>query len=279
VKVLFDTDVWQVNADGSGDAKSLVASDLADGGAQFSPDGKHLVFQSSRDGTQQIWTCDASGANPVRLTSAAGSPVGLAQWSPDGQWIAFEAYPKGHGEVHVISSRGGPERTVVSGPHDNTLPRWSADGRSIYFATNRTGHIQLWRASAAGGVEMQVIEDGYAATESRDGTALYFTRYSTPGIWKADLRGGLIAGEARQVLPVARQDWGSAALGRNGIYYLDSGGNDPRIAYFDFGLGTSRTVYRPGQPLWRGAELSLSADEKSLLYTVIAKDGMNIFAR
>jgi Tol biopolymer transport system component len=279
VKVLFDTDVWRVNADGSGDAKSLIASDLPDSGAQFSPDGQRVAFQSSRDGTQQIWTCDASGANPMRLTSAAGTTVGLPQWSPDGQWIAFEAYPKNRGEVHVISSRGGPERTVVSGPYDNTLPRWSADGRAIYFATNRAGHIQLWRASLERVNETPIMEDGYAATESHDGNALYFTRYSAPGIWKVDLRGGVPTGEAREVLPVARQDWGSAALGRNGIYYLDSSGNGARIAFFDFGLGTARTVHQPTQPLWRGAELALSPDEKTLLYSVIERDGMNIFAR
>ena len=279
VKVLFDTDVWRVNPDGSGEARRLIASDLPDGGAQFSPDGQRLVFQSARDGTQQIWTCDANGANPLRLTSAMGTPVGLAQWSPDGQWIAFEAYPKNRGEVHVISSRGGPERTVVSGPYDNTLPRWSADGMAIYFATNRTGHIQLWRVSLGGGNETPILEDGYAATESHDGNALYYTRYSAPGIWKVDLRGRLPSGAAREILPAARQDWGSAALGRNGIYYLDLSGDGAQISFFDFGLGTARTVSRPTQPLWRGAELALSPDEKTLLYSVIENDGLNIFAR
>jgi TolB protein len=36
----------------------------------WSPDGRHLVFESTRSGTRQVWTMLADGSNPKQLTSA-----------------------------------------------------------------------------------------------------------------------------------------------------------------------------------------------------------------
>src|SRR5579883_2084023 len=269
VKVLFDTDIWRAD---TGSAAASPASLIA-------PDGRRIAFLSSRDGAPEIWTCDARGANSVRLTNAAGAAVGLPQWSPDGQSIAFESYPKGQAEIHVAPAAGGPERTLVSGAYDNTVPRWSADGRAIYFASNRAGRMQLWRINLGDRSESLVVDDGYAATESRDGRTLYFTRRSGPGIWRVALANGWPGGDPVRVLPDARQDWGSAALGSKGLYYLQLGGGFP-IRYLDFATGESRTLFTPkGQPLWRGAELAISPDERTILYTVVEKDGLNIFVR
>ena len=35
----------------------------------FSPDGQHIVFESTRDGSSQIWVIDVDGGNLRRLTS------------------------------------------------------------------------------------------------------------------------------------------------------------------------------------------------------------------
>jgi dipeptidyl aminopeptidase/acylaminoacyl peptidase len=70
-----------------------------DSGVQFSPDGKSILFLSSRGGSQQIWTADfdpATGAtaNPKRLSLIA-TEADNALWSPDGKTIVFTSsvYP------------------------------------------------------------------------------------------------------------------------------------------------------------------------------------------
>jgi TolB protein len=42
----------------------------------WSPDGRHLVFESNRSGTKQVWTMLADGSNPKRLTSQGSN------WNP-----------------------------------------------------------------------------------------------------------------------------------------------------------------------------------------------------
>ena len=35
----------------------------------WSPDGRHLVFESNRSGSKQVWTMLADGSNPRQLTT------------------------------------------------------------------------------------------------------------------------------------------------------------------------------------------------------------------
>jgi dipeptidyl aminopeptidase/acylaminoacyl peptidase len=82
-----------------GDAKPLSAAQPGDGGPDFAPDGKRILFTSSRDGSRQVWLADfdsAAGAtsNAKKLTSIA-TEADNAKWAPDGKSIVFTSavYP------------------------------------------------------------------------------------------------------------------------------------------------------------------------------------------
>jgi len=82
-----------------GEAKPLTVSQPGDGGPQFSPDGKRILFLSSREGGQQVWIADLDPAtgttsNPKKLT-AISTEADNALWSPDGKSIVFTSavYP------------------------------------------------------------------------------------------------------------------------------------------------------------------------------------------
>src|SRR5579862_959916 len=82
-----------------GDTRALTASLAGESRGRFSPDGKQILFESSRDGGQQIWLADfdtAAGTigEPHKLTSLSTETDG-ATWSPDGKQILFvsSVYP------------------------------------------------------------------------------------------------------------------------------------------------------------------------------------------
>src|SRR5579859_2937897 len=98
---------------GGGDPKLVEGTQPGDDGARFSHDGKHLLFLSSRSGSQQIYIADfdpATGTTGNVKNPAANvkNPTDNAEnstsntleadnalWSPDGQSIVFTAqvYP------------------------------------------------------------------------------------------------------------------------------------------------------------------------------------------
>jgi dipeptidyl aminopeptidase/acylaminoacyl peptidase len=89
-----NADVYIANADGT-DPKNVTNNPASDNHPRWSPDGKWLLFVSSRSDGDQIWLLPAAGGDAVQLTdisTGAGDPV----WSPDGKQIAFssDVYPE-----------------------------------------------------------------------------------------------------------------------------------------------------------------------------------------
>ncbi len=87
------------SSDKSGDPIKLAVGQPGDDGIQFSPDGKRILFTSSRESGQQVWLADfdaATGAttNPKKLTNIA-TEADNAKWSPDSKSIVFTSsvYP------------------------------------------------------------------------------------------------------------------------------------------------------------------------------------------
>ena len=76
------------------------------------PDGRFIVFFSTRSGSNQIWRMNANGDEPMQLTHSILS-VFNPQASPDGQWLAFVSSQRGSadseekGEVFLVSLQTG----------------------------------------------------------------------------------------------------------------------------------------------------------------------------
>ncbi|WP_109486521.1 alpha/beta hydrolase family protein [Occallatibacter savannae] len=82
-----------------GEPLKVSATQPGDGGLQFAPDGKRVLFVSGREGASQVWIADfddATGAtsNAKKLTSIS-TEADNAKWSPDGRFIVFTSnvYP------------------------------------------------------------------------------------------------------------------------------------------------------------------------------------------
>lgn len=81
-------ELWLQRISG-GDPVKLAVAESGDSNPEFAPDGKSLVFVSSREGGQQLWLADfdpATGAasNPHKLTGLANrgrQPQMVARWA------------------------------------------------------------------------------------------------------------------------------------------------------------------------------------------------------
>jgi TolB protein len=86
-------DIFVAKPDGS-DLKQLTHGGGYNAEATISPDGKQIVFTSTRDGDLDIYVMNADGSNVKRLTNELGYDGGPF-WSPDGKWIVYRAdHPK-----------------------------------------------------------------------------------------------------------------------------------------------------------------------------------------
>jgi TolB protein len=112
---LRTTDIWRVNADGTG-AVNLTNHPAIYAGVNLSPDGRTIAFHSDRESATSslhIWLMDTDGTNLRRLTTDGGNRA--PRWSSDGTRIAYQTYQQGESEVvYVAPVHGGGTPIDVS---------------------------------------------------------------------------------------------------------------------------------------------------------------------
>jgi dipeptidyl aminopeptidase/acylaminoacyl peptidase len=86
--------IWLMDIDGR-NPRQLTNSARGESSPRFSPDGKSLLFISSRDGSSNLYLIPVAGGEARRLTNISTS-ISDPVWSPDSKWIAFssDVYPE-----------------------------------------------------------------------------------------------------------------------------------------------------------------------------------------
>jgi Tol biopolymer transport system component len=143
-------DVWRIASDGSGEPERLTDAPGDDRAASYSPDGRTLAFDSTRDGDTELYLMDADGSDQRRLTVDPGWDWGQS-WSPDGSRIAFNSTRSGWAQIWVVSPDGGEPTRVTDSQYEDVTPIWAPDGSRIAF-TRRGGESEdVWSVTPDGG--------------------------------------------------------------------------------------------------------------------------------
>jgi hypothetical protein len=129
-----NSDVWIVNADGTGGR--FVAGAASE--PSWSPDGKRLLFASSIGvdlAKRTLSTINVDGTGLTPLTAAG--PGRMPTWSPDGTAIAFVSQRDGKAAVYTAKADGSGVKRLTNAAADDYAPTWSPDGKRIAFASTR----------------------------------------------------------------------------------------------------------------------------------------------
>ncbi|MGH3752225.1 MAG: hypothetical protein ACRDRP_05925 [Pseudonocardiaceae bacterium] len=102
-----------------------------------SPTEGKIVFQSGRDGNNEIYLMNADGSNQTRLTNNPAADTQPAL-SPDGARIAFTSARDGNNEIYVMKADGTGLTRLTNNPASDSQPVFSRDGTQIAF-TKRFG--------------------------------------------------------------------------------------------------------------------------------------------
>jgi Tol biopolymer transport system component len=249
-------------------------SNLTQQNASYSPDGKKMAFESSRSGSQEIWACNIDGSDPLQLTNFGGVLTGTPRWSPDGQKIVFDSRLSGTAELYVVNSTGGKAQLLPTTAGGGSVPYWSRDGQWILFAADVDSHSQIFKIPAAGGKAVQLTsKGGFVAKQAPDGKIYYTQPSGRNQLWSIDLDG---KNEAR-VPGIPELVWPAFDVTARGIYYIDPIRGDNVIHFYDVATRKSQVAVKlPGRAQPYAAQISVSPDEKSLLYAQTTRDDADI---
>lgn len=147
-------EIYSANADGTGLVR-LTNDEAYNAEATVSPDGKRIIFTSTRDGDIDLYSMRIDGSDVRRVTQRVGYDGG-AFYSPDGKQIVWRAsYPvtaadtadyqgllaqrmvrPSHLELWVANADGSNPRQVTHLGGANFAPFFTHDGTRIIFSSN-----------------------------------------------------------------------------------------------------------------------------------------------
>jgi eukaryotic-like serine/threonine-protein kinase len=147
--------------------------------AEWTPDGKRILFISTRAGKAGIWWQPADGSGPAELLYQPELEPFEAIVSPDMRWLVFRTSPGSRNPRDILAVPMAGEKAVtvlVTGPHAENMPRLSPDGKWLAYQSNETGRFEIYvRPFPGSGARVQVSANG--GTEplwGRSGRSLYF---------------------------------------------------------------------------------------------------------
>ncbi|HTM51209.1 MAG TPA: DPP IV N-terminal domain-containing protein [Bryobacteraceae bacterium] len=148
-------DIFLADADGA-NAKPLASHIALDSNASFSPDGKWVVFTSTRAGSADLFRVHPDGSGLERLTDSLAFDD-QATFSPDGGSIAFVSSRTGQADIWILNIKTRKLVNVTNHPQGDFRPAWSPDGRWIAFSTDRDSTETVVRVALRHSTEIYAV--------------------------------------------------------------------------------------------------------------------------
>jgi serine/threonine-protein kinase len=147
----------------------------------WSPDGKWLIFQSGKVGSETGMVkqpIDRSRPQE-RLTSSTARQMPTS-WSPDGQVVAFtESSRPGSWDIGILPLEGdGEPQFIISSGASECCPKFSPDGKWLAYLSNELGrnnvYISPYPEAEVKWLASEEEEGGEQPVWSPDGKELYY---------------------------------------------------------------------------------------------------------
>ena len=182
VAYIKDNQAWLADLIEGGPAKNLFTSKGNTGSLEWSPDGKKLLFISSR-GDHAFVGIYENQETPIHWIAPSFSRDRSARWSKDGKQVVFVRTPGGGGEAQsLLEQRHNPwsiwvaevssaeAKQIWKAPatlagsvpttHGGFNLHWAADDRIVYLSY-QDGWPHLYSISASGGEPLQLTKGDF----------------------------------------------------------------------------------------------------------------------
>jgi Tol biopolymer transport system component len=123
---------WHLFMTRGGQLVQLTDGDGSDLAPAWSPDGRRIAFQSTRDGNWEIYVMNADGSDVRRLTDNDRKD-GEPSWSPDGRRLVYVH----DGRLYEMQASGRNRRSL---DQEGEWPSWSHDGRALALDSEFGNH-------------------------------------------------------------------------------------------------------------------------------------------
>jgi Tol biopolymer transport system component len=170
-----------------GELTQLTAPGNGDNRATYMPDGKALLFVSSRSGRSQIWRMDPNGGGTHLVQESQANDYGRVAPSPNGQYLCFSSDRDGENAIYVMDLQSGGVTRISDPAYWSFGPAWSSRGLIAYFSRKGGNRINTWTVRPDGTEARQITDRPGESRQpwwSPDGRTLAYSVDSNTGAFQ-----------------------------------------------------------------------------------------------
>ena len=231
-----DLNIWRMKARG-GRPEQVTSDQGSNRNPTWHPDGRHLIYNSIRDGRGQIMLADPGAGSSTSLT-ANDSGASVVDISSDGRQLLCFGY-RYESDLFAVGTEVGIEKQLTDylgvefwpsvSPGGDTIAYQSIPGER--FEWNPRAGSLLTKSLLTAEQPRQLADDAFGAEWSPSGETLAFIRSTgrSRSLWTAPASGGI----ARQLVSsgVLSAGWTGMTYDRAQIADLSWSSDDSRIVY------------------------------------------------
>jgi TolB protein len=254
----------------------LTAHSLDNFGARVSPDGRKILYHSSRTGNFELWVLDRESGNERQLTEDPAMDA-MGDWSPDGRQVVFASLRDGVARLWVLDVESGRARRLsekVLGVPDTHFsgPRWSPDGKVIGFIAPGPQGDALWTVDPDGQNLRAAVSGVLGFDWYRESRRVIYYRKNDSG--QTEMRAAdIVSGQETVLLRAPVAELVVSADGRAVAYVHAASHFDMQLHLLLLDPGALPRVSGPprkltnGEGHWHVHNGGWSPDGKALVYT------------
>ncbi len=257
-------DIYRASLQG-GDPVRLTRDDRDLMGLEWAPDGRSLLFSSSRAGIYSVWRVKATGGTPT-FVAGGGAKMKHPSVARSRNLMAYESWTYEVGLWSVPTSAGAaPFRLTSAADEWDFEPHVSPDGRRVAFVSTRSGSHEIWVVGESGGSPVRITSFRGARLESPrwspDGRRLIFS--AREGV-RARLYTIASSGGVAQALPTGDADAVAPSWSHDGraVFFASRRSGASRVWRLDLATGALTASTGDG-----GYAAQEAADGSALFYT------------
>ncbi len=134
-----DGEIFVTEALAGVDPVRLTENSFIDTDADWSPDGKQIVFSSNRDGTQSLYTMNADGSNVKHITGGTDGTADVEpRWSPQGSIIVYRSGDPANADIYTVNVDGSNKQKIVNNTTNDWDPAFNSNGTRIIYMRQLT---------------------------------------------------------------------------------------------------------------------------------------------
>jgi Tol biopolymer transport system component len=165
------SDIWTYDL--TRDVLTRLTYDRKSSTPKWAPDGKHLVFGSTRNGALNLFVQTADGSGQAERLFPSQDYEYVGSWSPDGRMLTFiEESPTDSGDIWVLPLQGERKpQPFLRAPLTQYGALISPDGRWLAYLSNESGRFEVyvtsfpsgqgkWQISTEGGTQVMWAPNG-----------------------------------------------------------------------------------------------------------------------